>query len=127
MRITFLFACLVTVLAYFAYGDFRASTPLSAQIATLEKQQKVELKELKTTQKAREKAWEEKEQKARHAFFAGHPKGADRREYIHDFIHRRLKLLKSFADEHEKMIKEQKAHLAALKDSAKLEASQKPQ
>jgi Skp family chaperone for outer membrane proteins len=55
----------------------------------LAKKEKTEMKALTTDQNARRKAWTAQEKKDRHAFFAQHMSGAERREYIQAYLKRK--------------------------------------
>lgn len=87
----------------------------SAELKALDHRNKLELKELKASQSARQKEWERHEKEERHKFFADHPRGPDRRAYIKDFLDRRRAFLQSLSDESKQRIQEQDVRLASLR------------
>ena len=88
----------------------------SSELKALEHRQKLELAELKSANSARLKYWNKTEENDRHQFFADHPRGVDRREYIQGFKRRREDLLKLMSDEKTKRLSDQATQLKALKE-----------
>jgi hypothetical protein len=87
-----------------------------AELKALDHRNKLELKELKTSQAARQKEWEKHEQGARHRFFAEHTRGPDRRAYIKDFLERHRAFQQQIKDEMAQRLKDQEARIAALRE-----------
>lgn len=54
---------------------------------------RLEIRDLKTAQKAKRREWDAREKEARHRFFKEYPKGEDRRMYIQQFMARRQSFL----------------------------------
>jgi hypothetical protein len=94
-----------------------------SELKALEHRNRFEIKELKSIQDGKLRAWEKKEKELRYAFFNDHPKGADRRAYVKDFLERRDAMRKGFAEERAQKMKELEARVLALKNehSQKLE------
>jgi len=86
------------------------------ELLAVEHRQKFELKELRASQKARLKEWELREREARHQFFREHSKGAERREYIQDFLNRRKVLVQGMKEELEQRHREHEAKIKELKE-----------
>lgn len=66
----------------------------SIEWKSLEHRKQFELKVMKASQDARFKAWKNQESQGRHQFFKEHVKGAERRDYVHDYLRRQEQLLK---------------------------------
>jgi len=69
------------------------------EMKALEHRQKLEKRELKSAQRARLKEWEAKERVARREYFKSHAQGAERREYIKDYLGRRKGFISGFKQE----------------------------
>jgi hypothetical protein len=89
------------------------------EMKALNHRYKFENKELKISHENRRKEWERKEREARHKFFEEHPKGAERREYVANFIKRREEFQKTIKEELTQHTQEQERH---LKDVQKTQA-----
>jgi hypothetical protein len=87
----------------------------ASELKALEHRHKLELKELKASQAARQKDWERQEKEARHRYFAEHTKGPDRRNYIKDFMERGRNFRQLLADERSQRTHEQDARLGSMK------------
>ncbi len=61
----------------------------------LEHQSAVALRQHRTAQKAQSKEWRNKERSERHAFFAAHMSGKERREYVQNYLERKEKFEKA--------------------------------
>lgn len=61
----------------------------------LDHQNSTAIRQLRTAQKAQAKEWRNKERTDRHAFFAAHMSGKDRREYVQKYLDRKEKFEKS--------------------------------
>jgi hypothetical protein len=85
------------------------------ELRSLQRRQKLELKDFEAKLKMRQKEWKKAEDDARHRFFAEHSVGAERRDYIKDFVHRRELMRKEGEDERAKRKKEQESSLLSLK------------
>ncbi len=86
------------------------------ELKAMDHQNKSAVRELKASQSARQKEWQHREQEARHKFFAEHPKGAERRDYVHDFVERRKVFLQMLADEASQRAHEQEVRYQSLKE-----------
>jgi hypothetical protein len=85
------------------------------ELKALEHRNKLELKELKASQSARQKDWNKREREARHKYFAEHTRGPERRAYIRDFMDRQRAFRQLLADELKQRTQEQDARMSALK------------
>jgi hypothetical protein len=85
-----------------------------SELKALGHRYKFEQKELKISQEAHRKEWEQQEKDARYKFFGEHPQGKDRRTYIGDFIKRRESLQKQLKDEQIQRAQEQETHLKMI-------------
>ncbi len=87
----------------------------TSELAALKHRQDLELKELKSSQAARQKEFENHEKDARHDFFRDHTRGSDRRVYIKEFLDRRRVMLDLFKDETSRRKQEQEARRESVK------------
>lgn len=85
-----------------------------SELKALNHRYKFEIKELRISQDTRRKDWERREKDARYKYFAEHPKGPDRREYVGSFIKRREEQGKLMKDEQTQRLDEQEKHLKAI-------------
>jgi hypothetical protein len=83
-------------------------------ILALDHRQRFEFKALKESQRVQAKEWEKKERELRHQFFAAHPQGAMRREYVHTFIQRRDEFYRAQSAEKKRIVQEQEQKLKAV-------------
>lgn len=88
----------------------------SSELKALDHRNKIETKELKISQAARQKEWEKHEEDARHRFFAAHTRGPERRAYIRDFLDRHRALIQSLSDDRNQRAHEQDIRYAALRE-----------
>lgn len=88
----------------------------AAELKALDHRNKLELKELKASQSARQKEWEKHEREARHKYFSEHTRGPDRRAYIKDFMERRRSFLQLLTDEAKQRVQEQDVRVTALRE-----------
>ena len=91
---TSVFAIFGLILAMAASAQIAPSQVTPAPIAApsvraIRHEQRLELKAFDQAQKAQRAEFESRERKERHAFFAAHPKGEERRQYIQEFLSRR--------------------------------------
>ena len=103
-------------------GDFARAQ--KTELLAIEHQQSFEKSELTTAQRVYFKEWEKKEQDKRHEFFAAHPNGSDRRDYMKEFFTRRNELLKTQADERTHRLHEQDVHRTSLKEDQVVKAKE---
>ncbi len=98
----------------------------SSELRALEHRQKLEMRELKASQSARQKEWENKERDARHKYFEEHRRGPERRAYIKDFMERRKGLLQAMSEEKTQRAHAQEVRVKSLKEdqSARLKEFQ---
>lgn len=87
----------------------------NSELKALEHRHKLELKELKASQSARQKDWERQEKDARHKYFAEHTRGPDRRSYIKDFMDRRRAFIQLLTDERTQRTREQEVRMNSQK------------
>jgi hypothetical protein len=85
------------------------------ELQALRHQQSRNSEELRASQKARQREWEENEKVARRKFFAENPKGPDRRAYILDFNKRRKDLQTLMKQEKTARDAEHDARLGSMK------------
>jgi hypothetical protein len=81
---------------------FEFTKAQKTEIKALEHQHKMEIDELKASQRARLREWEQHEKEALKEFTAKKPKGPEMRDYIKDRKERRNALLKLQQDEMDK-------------------------
>jgi hypothetical protein len=87
----------------------------ASELKALDHQQKLEIAELKASQKARQKEWEQKERETRHQYFEANTHGPDRRAYVRDFLQRRKAFLSLLTNERKQRMAENDAHKKSLK------------
>jgi hypothetical protein len=85
------------------------------ELQALRHQQSRNSEELRASQTARQREWEENEKVARRKFFAENPKGPDRRAYILDFNKRRKDLQTLMKQEKTARDAEHDARLGSMK------------
>ena len=88
----------------------------SNELKALDHRQKMELKELKYSQAAREKEFETREKESRHIFFREHSEGPKRRDYVKDFLERRTVMISVMKEEKSKRAIEQDIYVSAVRD-----------
>lgn len=81
----------------------------------LEIQLRAELREFKALQKTKLQEWEKQEREARHKFFEDHPKGAERRVYIKDFLQRRDEFQQEQKEEYKARMRDQEQNVEKLR------------
>ncbi len=87
-------------------------------------QQKLEWKTFKTEQESQRKNWELQEKINRRQFFLDHLKGAERRQFIQEFLKRRQDFLTALAQEKNKKAQEQVAQMNAFQNHQKMKWNQ---
>ncbi len=89
------------------------------QLSALSHRNKMSLKEMKISQSARKKEWEQKEKEARHLFFKEHQTGPERRQYIKDFLERRQVMVNVHKEELAQLKRENEVRRKTLIDAQK--------
>ena len=90
-----------------------------SELKALEHRLRLELQEYKTAQNAQRKQLDEKEKQSRHQFFKDNPKGADRREYVKQFLERRKGYIASQQEDVKKRQGEHELRVAEFKKQQK--------
>lgn len=98
-----------------------------AELKALERKQKADLKSMKAAQKLALQDWERKEKETRHTYFADHPNGPERRDYIQSFLKRRDQMRVRMAEDITRAVQKNEQNLIDLKSehSVKLEKVEK--
>ena len=84
--------------------------------AALDHRNQMEIKELKYSQAARQKEFENREKESRHVFFREHSEGPKRREYVQDFMERRTVMVSVMKEEKTKRSAEHEIYVSAVRE-----------